>query len=56
MHLIDCARSKYKDDCTHISHITPQRLNLIVVYPTDDGMPSTKPAAGIIVVTVPVLV
>jgi hypothetical protein len=37
--------------------ITPQRLNLIVVYPTkDDGMPSTTPAASIVVVAVPVLV
>jgi hypothetical protein len=34
------------------------RLNLIVMYPMtkDDGMPSTTPAASIVVVAVPVLV
>jgi hypothetical protein len=59
MYLIDCARSKYKDDCTNISHITPLHaveFDRYVSHDKDDGMPSTTPAANTVVVAVPSLV
>jgi hypothetical protein len=58
MYLIDCARSKCKNDCTNISHITPHavKFDFYVSHDKDDGMPSTTPAASIVVVAVPLLV
>jgi hypothetical protein len=58
MYLIDCARSKYKDDSTIYPTSLPcgQIWLLYVSRDKDDGMPATKPSASIVVVAVSVLV